>query len=148
MYDDYYDTYDDMLDDYDMRNARVRDRRDRHGKGAGLIRRPATGWPRPRGPIAPPAPVAPIGPRPVAVPVAVPVQERSGILGNLDKGELVEIVAQVLASLMPLPGAPAPSGSASTDTANHILYQQALAQHAKRDEQLRTLGSIVGKLID
>jgi hypothetical protein len=30
---------------------------------------------------------------------------------------------------------------------NLVLYQSALAQHAKRDEQLRTIGNIVGKLV-
>jgi len=27
------------------------------------------------------------------------------------------------------------------------MYQGALAQHAKRDEQVRTLGSLVGKVM-
>jgi hypothetical protein len=28
-----------------------------------------------------------------------------------------------------------------------ILFQDALAKHAKRDEQVRTLGGLVGRLI-
>ena len=40
-----------------------------------------------------------------------------------------------------------PAGQAP-DVENLVLYQSALALHAKRDEQLRTLGSLVGKLLD
>ena len=34
-----------------------------------------------------------------------------------------------------------------TDVANLVLYQGALASHAKRDEQVRTLGGLVAKLV-
>ena len=34
-----------------------------------------------------------------------------------------------------------------TDVQNLITYQNALAIHAKRDEQLRTIGTLVGQLV-
>ena len=56
-------------------------------------------------------------------------------------------MAQIFAALMPLPGAPVATDSAATDVGNLILYQSALASYAKRDEQVRTLGNLVTKLI-
>ena len=35
----------------------------------------------------------------------------------------------------------------NVDVGNLVTYQAALAQHAKRDEQVRTLGSLVSKLV-
>jgi hypothetical protein len=144
MYD--YDDYDDLLDDYEMRNAR-RGRHRRHGdnRGSGLIRRPG-GWGFGR-PVDDDRAVTRPRPRPVPVPVPVAV-ERGGLLGNLDRGELIEIAGMLLGALMPLPAAPAPTENAITNQTNQVLYQQALAAHAKLDERIRTLGSIVGKLID
>jgi hypothetical protein len=79
----------------------------------------------------------------------------AAILGGLGGlGSLAEVVAQVFAAVMPLPAAPAPvdtSESASTDTLanvkNLITYQSALASHAKRDEQLRTAGALLKRLV-
>ena len=34
-----------------------------------------------------------------------------------------------------------------TDVENLVIYQTALATHAKRDEQLRTLGGLLGRLL-
>jgi hypothetical protein len=34
-----------------------------------------------------------------------------------------------------------------TDVENLVIYQTALATHAKRDEQLRTLGSLLAKVL-
>jgi hypothetical protein len=48
---------------------------------------------------------------------------------------------------MPLPGAPSVTGDADTDSGNTILYQSALAQYAKRDEQVRTVGNLIVKLV-
>lgn len=70
------------------------------------------------------------------------------IIGGLTAGELIEAAAQVLAAIQPLPAPPVAQGHAETDVGNLVLYQSALATHAKRDEQLRTLGSLVRKLID
>jgi len=53
----------------------------------------------------------------------------------------------VFAAIQPLPGAPSATGRAEDDVANLVSYQSALAVHAKRDEQLRTLGSLVAKVL-
>ena len=62
-------------------------------------------------------------------------------------GQLVDLVAQIFAALMPLPAAPVATADAATDVGNLILYQGSLAQYAKRDEQVRTLGNLVTKLV-
>ncbi len=67
--------------------------------------------------------------------------------GKVTPGQLVDLVAQIFAALIPLPGAPVATDSAATDVGNLILYQSALASYAKRDEQVRTLGNLVTKLI-
>ncbi len=67
--------------------------------------------------------------------------------GKLTTGQVVDMVAQLFAVLQPLPTAPTATRDAGTDVGNLILYQGALAQHAKRDEQVRTLGSLVGKVV-
>lgn len=133
---DDYETYYLLDEDDDMRNARVR----RHGnRPSGLIRH--------RGPTGVRV-VRPARPVVVAQP-AEPVMAATsgGILGNLDRSELIEIAAQVLSALMPLPAAPVTTGDAR-DISNQTLYLTALAIHAKRGEQLRTLGSVIGKLLD
>ena len=70
-----------------------------------------------------------------------------GLLGNLTAGTLVELVAQGIAALQSLPAAPVATKDTATDVGNMILFQSALAQHAKRDEQLRTIGHLVAKLV-
>lgn len=69
------------------------------------------------------------------------------MLGKLTTGQIVEMVAQVFAALQSLPGAPVSTRDLETDVSNLILYQGALAAHAKRDEQVRTLGNLVAKLV-
>jgi hypothetical protein len=69
------------------------------------------------------------------------------LFGKVTAGQLVDLVAQIFAALMPLPSAPVATDSAATDVGNLILYQSALASYAKRDEQVRTLGNLVTKLI-
>ena len=69
------------------------------------------------------------------------------LLGKVTAGQLIDLVAQIFAALMPLPAAPVATDSVSTDVGNLILYQGALAQYAKRDEQVRTLGNLVTKLV-
>jgi hypothetical protein len=135
--DDYTEIY--FVDEDEMRNA-TRDHRSQRPPttqpppSAGMIRRPSGGS---RVVIARPA-----GNRPVVM--AAQPQTR---FGGLSTGQLVEVGAQILAAIQPLPAAPVATGKADTDVGNLILYQGALAVHAKRDEQLRTLGSLVGKLL-
>jgi len=66
--------------------------------------------------------------------------------GGLSYGVLIEAGAQVLAAIQPLPAPPVATGRVEIDVGNLMLYQQALAEHAKRDEQLRTVGSLANKL--
>jgi hypothetical protein len=81
---------------------------------------------------------------------AVPIGQQSAfgsLFGKLTVGEVIEMVAQLFAALQALPSAPVPTRSADTDAGNLILFQDALAKHAKRDEQVRTVGSLVARLI-
>ena len=65
--------------------------------------------------------------------------------GSLSTGVLVEAGSQILAAIQPLPSAPVATGKLETVMENLMLYQKALAEHAKRDEQLRTVGSLASK---
>jgi hypothetical protein len=78
---------------------------------------------------------------------AVPQTAASNLFGRMTGGQLVDLVAQIFAALMPLPTAPTATADSATDVGNLILYQGALASYAKRDEQVRTLGNIVTKLL-
>jgi hypothetical protein len=81
---------------------------------------------------------------------AVPPQQPSiaaTFFGKLTTGQVVDMVAQLFAALQPLPASPIATKDTSTDIGNLILYQGAVAQHAKRDEQIRTLGNLVGKVV-
>jgi hypothetical protein len=71
---------------------------------------------------------------------------KGGIAG-LSIGELIELAAGILAAIQPLPGAPTAQGKVETDVENLVVYQAALANHAKHDERLRTLGSLLGRLL-
>ena len=73
--------------------------------------------------------------------------QQKKMLAGLTTGEIVELAAQILAAIQPLPGAPSGAGDVETDVENLVIYQTALATHAKRDEQLRTLGGLIGKLL-
>ena len=80
-------------------------------------------------------------PRPVMMPA------RSTRIAELPLGDVLSLAAQAIAALQPLPAAPSAVGKADDDVQNLIVYQSALASHAKRDEQLRTLGAMVAKLL-
>jgi hypothetical protein len=71
----------------------------------------------------------------------------SSLLGRISTGQLIDLIAQVFAALNPLPAQPVATSDPSTDVGNLILYQGALASYAKKDEQIRTLGHLVGKLV-
>jgi hypothetical protein len=93
-------------------------------------------------------PVAYANPAPVIYQAPYPQQSlAASFFGKLTSGQVVEMVAQLFAAIQPLPAAPNATRDANTDSANIILYQSALAQHAKRDEQVRTLGGLVAKLV-
>jgi hypothetical protein len=150
---------DDYADIYyvDTRNA-VRDHRVQGG-GA----RPSASASVPWRPVAP-APQAVYAPPPTQAPIyaqptqgyMLPQQQYvlaqqqtpfGSLFGKLTTGQVIEMVAQLFAALQPLPAAPVPTRSGDTDSGNNILFQDALAKHAKRDEQIRTVGALVAKLI-
>jgi hypothetical protein len=95
----------------------------------------------------PPTP-AQTGYYPAQQPTVIVQQPTSRPFGGLTTGELVEAGAALLAAIQPLPGAPGSTGHGETDMENLVIYQTALATHAKRDEQLRTLGSLLGKFLN
>jgi hypothetical protein len=68
-------------------------------------------------------------------------------LHGINLGSLVDMVAQGFAAIRSLPTPPTSSGDSGTDVANLILYQQALADHGKTDEQIRTAAHILAKLL-
>ena len=153
--------YDVIYIDDDGRNARpiVQDNRTRPGaigiRPAGVVVPPSTrptvvrtaSPVRTAAPVYSPAPVynpAPYYPQPAAVYYHQPVG--SGLAG-MTTAELLEIGAQVLAALQPLPTAPVAQGDVETDVENLVIYQGALATHAKRDEQLRTIGNLLGRFL-
>ena len=122
----------------------------RTGGGGPVIGGGGGNW-RPARPVQtfygqPPRTYAPVQPQII---YATPPQQTmaSSLLGKVTAGQLVDLVAQIFAALMPLPAAPVATDNVSTDVGNLILFQGALANHAKRDEQVRTLGNLVTKLV-
>jgi len=83
-------------------------------------------------------------PRPVVIQEA---PQKKKVLGDLTLGEILDLAAQLLAAIQPLPGAPTGAGDVETDVENLVTYQTALAAHAKADERLRTLGGLLGKVL-
>lgn len=124
--------YDDDFDDDDYRNARRRPRP--------RPSRPVLIANRPVGSVAMPNTPSATYPMPWAPPPASPVVDRYS--GKLKIGFLIDAAAQALAALSSLPAAPPVQGDSKTDTQNLVKYQEQLAQHAKRDEQIRTLGAL------
>lgn len=118
-------------------------------------RRPSGGAPAAWRPGAPPVsrtpapgarviryPAQPVAAHPVAV-----MHPQSTFFGGLTLGQIIEMGAQALAALQPLPAPPTATSEVVKDVGNLVLYQSAIAAHAKRDEQLRTLGSLISKLV-
>ncbi len=135
-----------FLDDDDVRN-RARDNDHRAPGRPGRVQ--VGGMVRPRAPrvvVARPASVAQRT-QVAQAQVYEPAPARTGLFGNASTGQLIELATMVLAAVMPLPAAPVAQGVATTDMNNQLAYTSALALHAKRDEQLRTIGSLVGTLV-
>ncbi len=130
----------------DERNARIsaKDHRGPHQRGPGMVVAPRR---RPSGPVRVVRPGGGASGREVVIYQEPPAPQRSGLLANLTTDEIVELAAQVFASIQPLPAGPTATGDVKFDIENLITYQGALALHAKRDEQLRTIGSLLSKLI-
>jgi hypothetical protein len=128
------------FDDGDPRNARVR-----------VVRHPGAMRPGTY-PMRYPAPYA--APSPTYQPAIYPAYQQPMIVqrparrfADLPTGEVLALAAQAFAALQSLPASPAPVGDVETDVSNLIAYQSALATHAKRDEQLRTVGALLSKLL-
>ncbi len=68
-------------------------------------------------------------------------------LGQLATPALIQGVAMLLASFLPVPPAPTVTGSVEDDVANGITYQAALAAHAKTDEKLRAAGFLLAQFL-
>lgn len=103
-------------------------------------------------PVGPRRVIRPVGQssgRPVVIYQQAPATESAGpsLFANLSVGEVVELAGEVLGAISPLPGAPVSTGDMRTDIDNLITYQGALAMHAKQDERIRTIASLIGKLI-
>jgi hypothetical protein len=69
------------------------------------------------------------------------------LFGGINIGQVIDLVGQGFAALKGLPAAPSATGEVATDVANMTLYQRALAEHGKLDEQIRTGVHIVAKLL-
>lgn len=69
------------------------------------------------------------------------------LFGGINIGQVIDLVGQGFAALKSLPVAPASTGDVTVDVANLTLYQRALAEYAKLDEQIRTGVHIVAKLL-
>lgn len=120
-------------------------------------RRPSRIWGRRPGRVASFSSRRPVIVRPVADSVEaavdrgrtsqVIVAQPRPVLAGFSNGELIEMAAQIIAAIQPLPAAPTAQGETEIDLENLVTYQSALALHAKRDEQLRTLGNLVGRLL-
>lgn len=124
-------------------------------------RRPGPGWsPRPRSPrtvVVPPGASRPMviqsgGSSPAygySQPQVIVAQQPASFASRfgMTTGELIDTGIQILAALMPLPAAPTAQGEAAVDVENLVTYQTALATHAKRDEQLRTAGTLLVRIL-
>jgi hypothetical protein len=160
----------------DTRNADPRDHRTGTSSSSGARPSVPANW-RPATPVSsgssghervayvsPAQPVGypPVGyTRPMAYPTAYPAGypagypgqvypgqgALAGLFGSMTTGQILDLVAVAFAALQPLPAAPTATKDTNTDVGNLVLYQAALAQHAKRDEQVRTLGGLISKLV-
>jgi hypothetical protein len=133
----------DYDDDFDGRNARVVRRPlprrpvqvGGYGPGYGAPAYAAPGYGAPAyGPPAYP------WQQPAVPPTASPLVDR--YTGGLKLGLILDAAAQALAAMASLPTPPNINGDGRTDAQNMVKYQESLAQHAKRDEQIRTIGAL------
>lgn len=158
---------DEFADIYYLDNARNAVRRVRApaARPGMYLPPPASAMPAPQAAVAAPAPVfQPMQPynaqalgfwggspvyaqAPIPSVLPQPAAIVQSMLGRLTLGDVIQLAAQGFAAVKSLPDAPDTTGSTETDVGNLVTYQKALAEHAKRDEQLRTLGNLVAKLV-
>ena len=68
-------------------------------------------------------------------------------LASMSNAELIELAALALTALQPLPGAPTAQGDVETDVENLVIYQTALAGHAKQVDRIRVLAEVIGRVM-
>jgi len=130
----------------DTRNADSRDHRPgMRPAGVAIGNRIPAGWST--SPALRPTMYPQAQPQVMYAPPPVASTLTSTLFGKLTTGQVVEMVAQLFAALQTLPTAPTATKDVDTDLGNMVLYQTALAQHAKRDEQVRALGGLIAKLV-
>ena len=125
-------------DEFDGRNARVVRRPLSRPVQVGGYGPPPAYYGGPA--YGPPAYAQPAYPWQQQPPAAPPIVDR--FTGSLKLGLILDAAAQALAAMASLPTAPPMSGEGRTDATNMVKYQESLAQHAKRDEQIRTIGAL------
>jgi hypothetical protein len=130
-------------DEFDGRNARavrrpIVRRTVPVGSGYGPVQAVGAYGPQPFASTAygPPYPWQP----PMAPAPTSPLVDR--YTGGLKLGLILDAAAQALAAMASLPTAPSITGEGRSDAQNLVKYQESLAQHAKRDEQIRTIGAL------
>jgi hypothetical protein len=126
---------------------------------------PGPGAPAPHPMAMPPAPPRPLPapmPAPALMPMHHPMHHAAPVaagaaagnvtcgpspfkneFGQVRTGLIIDAIAQSLAAFAPLPAPPPPSDDVNTNQQNSITYLAALAAHAKRDEQVRTVSKLV-----
>ena len=77
----------------------------------------------------------------------VEAAKTAGMAHVMEIEQATHTAGESIGDVMPLPAQPVATADASTDVGNLILFQGSLAQYAKRDEQIRTLGNLVTKLV-
>ena len=87
----------------------------------------------------------PVVVREESVMAPMPLERR--LFGSFTTSEAVEAAAEVMSALQALPVAPIATGKLDVDVENLTLYHAAVAAHFKRVEQVRTIGSLLAKLI-
>lgn len=151
--------------DYDViyvdegRNAPSRDHRTQRPATSGAPWRPLpapAGGPGSRTVVVPPGarPTVITGtasgyyqPTPYYQPAYAPPMSSFASRFGMSSGELIDTGIQLLAAILPLPAAPVAQGESGIDIENLVSFQGALAQHAKRDEQFRTVGNLLVRIL-
>jgi hypothetical protein len=81
--------------------------------------------------------------RPYQQPQPIVVNTARPGIRDMPTGLLAEVAAQAFVALQPLPTPPPPAtDDVRSSLTNLVVYQTALAQYTKRNEQIRTLGYI------
>lgn len=94
-----------------------------------------------------PAPMPAPMPVIVQAPPPPPPPPQKSFLGEIPLGTLVQLGALGYTAIVELPAKPVITGDVKTDNQNLVLYQEALAKHAKRVQQINTAGLVASVLL-